>query len=112
MTLQYRHVCPDCAVPAGRLHDIGCDVERCSLCGMQRIGCDCDQDQNPYPRLAWTGIWPGESDCEEYGFFSYWSAGKGWVACGPDHPNAGPDLNRLVGTCRWDPDQARLLLTT
>ena len=33
--------CPDCGVKPGETHDHGCDVERCPLCEMQLIGCNC-----------------------------------------------------------------------
>lgn len=43
------NVCPDCAAPAGEAHDAGCDVARCLVTGLQRLGCraghDCGEDR-------------------------------------------------------------------
>ncbi len=50
--------CPDCGVPAGQPHLENCDVERCSVCGLQRYGCNCDGHDSSFAR--WTGFWPGE----------------------------------------------------
>lgn len=36
-----RH-CGDCGVTNGETHHVGCDTERCRLCGGQFISCDCD----------------------------------------------------------------------
>lgn len=33
--------CGDCGAKYGYPHHPGCDIERCRLCGMQFIGCDC-----------------------------------------------------------------------
>lgn len=38
--------CHDCGVNPGELHQLGCDAERCCLCGQQLIGCNCVYDLN------------------------------------------------------------------
>ncbi|MEZ5949077.1 MAG: hypothetical protein R3C12_07660 [Planctomycetaceae bacterium] len=55
-----RTTCPDCGVAVGQPHKDECDVERCSICGGQRVKCDCEgHDQSS---SAWTGEWPAQSE--------------------------------------------------
>ena len=107
--------CSDCGVEPGQPHVPGCDVARCLYAGMQRISCDSgawraygpeeEGDEPPDDfhedcgEDVWTGEFPGVEDCRRLGFWCYWDddapPGRKWVRCGPDHPGAGPDLNRL-----------------
>jgi len=48
--------CPDCDAVIGEAHRERCDVERCSVCSGQRLGCDC-AGHNPN-ETKWTGRWP------------------------------------------------------
>ncbi len=137
------NTCPDCGVDPGQFHHLGCDVERCNLCGAQAISCMCVYEVNGMDPLTlqqthpdvytqgptetmeaifdarvaasggrgpWTGQWPGKAECIEFGWFSKWVEGQGWVRCDADDPNSGPNLNRLnscSGEIRWEPSLHR-----
>lgn len=49
--------CSDCATGIGEIHRQGCDIERCSVCSFQRIGCECEGHDPAFAR--WLGFWPG-----------------------------------------------------
>ena len=101
--------CPKCEVGPSNLHEMGCGVERCATCGFQRIFCDCSsRQQNKYPRLPWTGRWPGEVECEEYGFYAKMGP-NGWEPCKKEELEARPDLNTLLAACEWNPKKKKYI---
>jgi len=57
--------CPDCAAKPGEVHSPNCDVERCSVCGRQKLGCSCEDHDPAFAH--WTGIWPGEAEAKLLG---------------------------------------------
>ena len=57
--------CPDCGVEPGNPHRDGCDVERCSVCGGQRFGDNCEGHDKAWSR--WAGIWPGGAEADYLG---------------------------------------------
>ena len=60
------HDCHDCGAKPGQVHIAGCDVERCSTCGRQRISCGCDEGQDQ-AFARWTGLCPGSAEAAALG---------------------------------------------
>ncbi len=92
--------CPDCDVAIGQPHE-DCDVARCLQTGLSRLGCEEDHDCG---EDVWTGRWPGDAECEEFGWYA---VGPPWRPCLPDTPGAEPDFNRLTTEGRWDVEAKR-----
>ena len=105
--------CPECCVTIGMPHVNGCDVERCPECGRQKISCDCDvQNSSTLPAIVWSGFWPGELECFEYGLFCVFKNGSGWVKCAADFPGASADINTLFSCGHWDKKALRWVMPT
>ncbi len=49
-------LCPDCGVEPRKPHENECDVERCSICGEQRLTCGHTGNQRMLEN--WMGIYP------------------------------------------------------
>lgn len=104
-----RSTCPDCGVVPSAAHLENCDVARCLVTGHQRLTCHLYwlDDDTPDPAHdcgadVWTGMWPGEAECIELGWYARFEQGIGWVSTTVDDPHARPDLNRLVTEAIWD----------
>ncbi|MFE9679189.1 hypothetical protein ACFYO5_34590 [Streptomyces sp. NPDC006259] len=98
--------CPRCLVSVGSLHMDHCTVARCAFTGLQRFGCGHGGDRC---RTTWSGQWPGDAECIEYGFYSRIGP-NGWESCSADASDAMPDINRLYSECRWDVRTQRMVL--
>jgi hypothetical protein len=108
MTTNEFATCPACRAKPGELHQLGCDVERCSRCGQQLLSCahyqvGTVQAPPDDERMPWIGEWPGAPECRDFGWWSKRNPdGRGYVPCGPDDPGAEEDLNRLPKEAVWD----------
>jgi hypothetical protein len=85
--------CPDCNAEAGQPHKDGCDVERCSSCGGQRLSCDCGGTHDK-AFARWTGFWPGELECLGLGLVARWQPDPACPVTADELcTNPGVDLN-------------------
>jgi len=66
--MELLRTCHDCGAKPGEAHSENCDVERCSVCGGQRLQCDpneCSEHDKMFAK--WTGIWPGAAEADYLG---------------------------------------------
>lgn len=56
-------------------------------------------------RMRWTGEYPGVAQCREWGWYARRIPGERyWHRCEPTDEGAMEDLNRIIATCRWNPE--------
>ena len=118
----FKDNCPDCGAKPGEHHGEWCDVERCPGCGGQMLMCGmsckpCQGKQNKIfsKRARWTGRWPGEMECEEFGWYSYLVPYQGWKSISKaeyderikNGESASHDFNRLHVDAKWDVEAQR-----
>jgi hypothetical protein len=68
------HPCHDCAVRAGQLHVVGCDVEVCPACGRQAISCSCCDDGTEEDGTYEEGTAADEDDSSAHSWWKWWSS--------------------------------------
>jgi hypothetical protein len=66
--------CHDCNAKPGEQHKEGCDVARCTVCGVQAIQCYEHLDA---PMDTWDGLWPGTKECYELKLIAF--GGGNWT---------------------------------
>jgi hypothetical protein len=116
--------CHDCGVLPGEIHEPGCDVATCPICGGQAISCRCIKEDAYFTEMQelggpipWGGVSSGAKEAIEYGFWCKWSLivptdanrcqTSGWVVCTADEMGSHPDLNRVARECEWDKTRRR-----
>jgi hypothetical protein len=106
--------CPSCHAATGELHTDWCDIAWCAAVGRQRYGacdaaCGCRTDPRRDCCTPWTGLHPGFAECRDLGWYAHLTP-SGWASCERATPGAIEDLNRLMTTGRWDPQQGRYIV--
>lgn len=114
--------CNDCGALVGEPHLDECDVARCLFTGGQRLICGSlgflgiEVEDHDCGTEAWTGVWPGEAECREFGWWTEFippapgeQFGR-WERRQEGDPGAVPNTNRLVTDARWDRHRGRWVL--
>jgi hypothetical protein len=120
----YEQRCQDCGVYPGEIHEPGCEIAKCAICGGWLITCRCIKEDAFFTEvqelggpIPWSGVPVGTQEAIEYGFWCKWSLivptdenrcqTSGWVICGADEMGSHPDLNRVQSACEWDKTKRR-----
>lgn len=117
--------CPECNVMPGLQHLLGCDVERCALCGGQLISCHCvyivsgmnpDTLKERHPRIYKKGateqMWCAyDAEVLRHGgplpWTGEWPGVEDAKRLGFVNAHGHAELNRLVSEARWNKEARR-----
>ena len=94
MTANVSDNCPPVTRNQVNCIGLGCDVEQCSICGHQLLGCEhflVDAEKAPPDagRMPWTGERPGTRECREFGWYvKQIPRGQAMSLAPPDDPGA------------------------
>jgi hypothetical protein len=95
-------ICPDCSVAIGETHLSGCDITRCKAHGVQLFKCHLMEESNACVPTKFDGFFPGTQEATERGWYVCQNIDKKWENCDSDHPEASPDINRVMKELIWD----------
>lgn len=95
--------CPDCGTFPNDWHDDGCDVERCGICGRQRLSCECPKDCR-VARIKWDGYSAYSYEKQQCRVLGYWIRFEGshWVPCESTDVGAVEDITRYMWESAWN----------
>jgi hypothetical protein len=90
-------------------------MARCLRTGQQRLACRAfghmlGQPEHDCGRDHWPGCDPNADQAARYGLWCYCPPRGTPVPCGPEHPEAIPDVNALIRNGVWDRDAAQWVL--
>jgi len=88
--------CPDCGAGVGEEHSRNCDIERCSVCGIQSLMCfehekEHEKEHDP-AKVVWDGYRPGVMECYDRGWFAKFVPNMGFMRT--NNTDDPVDLNR------------------
>jgi hypothetical protein len=101
--------CPDCGVSIGDIHQEGCDISRCKIHGNQLLKCLFLHESNDCRPTKFSGYFPGTEEAIERGWFSYLDKTKTWIKCEASHPEASPDINKVLIELEWNSEQEKFV---
>jgi len=93
---------PSCRAKIGERHSQTCDLERCPYCGLQALHCEHAGTVPEDDRIPWSGKFPDEEACEQFGLYAVMVPGQGWRPCEPGTEGCVHDLNTLYTKYQWN----------